>query len=202
VHATHDRVQGNWPSFIFPGFAILAAYAARESWSGRIAASTIGIARRLAVPVAALILALVYAEAFFGVVPSRDPIARLTAVGFAPVADDIGRIAQQKHAPAIVTASYATASWLAFYLKPKIPIVQLDEDYRWLSAPLADPRLAHVPLLFVALEQKKPLPAIVGRFSQIHLLARLERKRRGAVIDRYDVYSVSGWRGAFAGRMP
>jgi 4-amino-4-deoxy-L-arabinose transferase-like glycosyltransferase len=201
-HATHDRVQGNWPSFVFPSFAILAAYAARENWTGRIAAPTIAVARKLAIPVAALILVLVYAEAFFGVIPARDPIARLTAVGFVPVADDIARMARTEHARAIVTTSYATTSWLAFYLDRKIQVVQLDEEFRWLSAPRADSGLGHAPLLYVTLEQKKPLPEIVKRFSQFHLLARLERKRRGAIIDRYDVYAVSGWRGAFVGREP
>ena len=27
IHALHDRVQGNWPSFLYPAFAIAAAAA-------------------------------------------------------------------------------------------------------------------------------------------------------------------------------
>ncbi|MGB8363091.1 MAG: glycosyltransferase family 39 protein [Rhizomicrobium sp.] len=202
IHATHDRVQGNWPSFIYPAFAVLAACATSEAWTGRIVAPAMAMVRSLAVPVAALILIAVYAQAFFGIVPARDPIARLTAIGFQPVADGVESIAHARGARAIVTTSYATTAWLAFYLRPKIPVVQINEGFRWFCAPQADPGLSRKPLLFVTLQPKKALPEIVARFSEIRYLASIARRRHGALIETYNVYSVSGWRGGSLGREP
>ena len=202
VHATHDRVQGNWPSFIFPAFAILAAWAADEDWRGTVTAPLMRIARAMAVPVAALMLVLVYAEAFFGVVPARDPIARLTAVGFKPVARSIANLAEHEHAAAIVTSSYATTAWLKFYGETRLPIVPVTEPYRWQFAPKADPALASQTLLYVNLEPRNPQADARGEFAHAELLARVPRLRRKAVIDRYDVYRVSGWPAATSARVP
>ena len=135
VHATHDRVQGNWPSFLFPAFALLAAYGANEIWTGRIARPDRfgdAHARHSRRGVDACV---VYAQAFFGVVPKRDPIGRLTAFGIRPVMDVVRNTAAAQGARAIITTSYATTGWLAFYLKPKMAVVQINEDFRWLSAP-------------------------------------------------------------------
>ncbi len=203
IHATHDRVQGNWPSFLFPAFAVLAAYATAEIRTGKYAGPALALSRRLAVPVAALILAAVYAQAFFGIVPVRDPIARITALGFGPVAEEVEKIARAQDARAIVTTSYATTAWLAFYLKPRIPVVQVNEEFRWLSAPEAGPDFSGKPLLFVALRRKTTsFPEIAARFSEIRHLATIDRRRGGTLIERYDVYDVSGWRGEVLGREP
>jgi len=202
VHATHDRVQGNWPSFLFPAFALLSAYAAHEIWTGRFAATAISITRSLAIPVAALILAFVYTQAFFGIVPKRDPIGRLTAFGIAPVTQGIAGIAREQNAAAIVTTSYATTSWLAFYMTYGIPVVQINEEFRWLSAPEADPALTQRPLLFVTMQGQKTMPEIAARFSDVRHLAEIDRRRKGVLIEKYDVYRVSGWRGGPLGREP
>jgi 4-amino-4-deoxy-L-arabinose transferase-like glycosyltransferase len=202
VHATHDRVQGNWPSFLFPAFALLAAYAANEIWTGQFSAPAISATRRLAIPVAAVILVFVYAQAFFGIVAKRDPIGRLTAFGIAPVTRGIAEIAHQENAAAIVTTSYATTSWLAFYMTPGMPVVQLNEEFRWLSAPEADPALAQKPLLFVTMQGQKTMPEIAAHFSDIRHLAEFDRRRKGVLIEKYDVYRVSGWRGGTLGRQP
>ena len=202
VHATHDRVQGNWPSFLFPAFALLAAYGAEEIWTGRIARPTMAAMRALAIPVAALILLFVYAQAFFGVIPKRDPIGRLTAFGIKPVVATIEKAAQDQHAQAIVTTSYATTAWLAFYLKPKIPVVQINEDFRWLSAPKADPALANGPLLFVTMQGEKTMPVVAARFAQIQHVGEIDRRRKRALIEKYDLYRVTGLRGEVLGREP
>ena len=207
VHALHDRVQGNWPSYLFPVLAILAAYAGSAVWHGTRVRRFVTVCRALAAPVAALLLAAVYAQAFFGVVHTRDPIVRLAAIDFAPVAAEIEHRAQEQKARAIVTTSYATTAWLAFYLKPTIPVVQANETFRWLAAPEAAPALAHGPLLYVTLAPKKPgahraLPAIASQFTQLHYLGGVDRRRHNVWIETYDIYSASGWDGAVLGRTP
>lgn len=200
IHATHDRVQGNWPSFVYPAIAVLAAFATLEVWNGRYVSRMMAIVRYAAIPVAAVILGLVYVQAFFGVVHGRDPIARLTAIGFQPVADGVAALAHAQGARAVVTASYATTSWLAFYVHPRMDIVQINESYRWLSAPEADPQMLRGNLLFVTLQSQKSLPVIVGSFSHIQHLATFTRMRKGRPIDAFDVYAISGWKGGAVGR--
>jgi 4-amino-4-deoxy-L-arabinose transferase-like glycosyltransferase len=68
-HALHDRVQGNWPSFLYPALAICAADAAsRTDWKGW-AERLSNISRRAAIPVAAAVLVVLYVQAFTGIVP-------------------------------------------------------------------------------------------------------------------------------------
>ena len=207
VHALHDRVQGNWPSYLYPILAILAALASGADWRGGSVRALVRISRLLAVPTAAMLLAAVYAQAFFGVLHVRDPISRLTAIEFKPVAEEIARMAQAQKARAIVTTSYAATAWLAFYSKSSIPVVQINETYRWLAAPQADPALSHAPLLYVALAPKTAsedsrMPEIVHRFSQFRYLASIDRKRHRVRIETYDIYNVSGWEGGALGRVP
>jgi 4-amino-4-deoxy-L-arabinose transferase-like glycosyltransferase len=202
VHATHDRVQGNWPSFLFPALALLAAYGAQETWTGRVARPVVSVTHTLAIPVAALILVFVYAQALFAVVPKRDPIGRLTAFGISPVMDVVRDTAAAQGAHAILTTSYATTGWLAFYLKPKVPIVQVNEDFRWLSAPKADPALTTGPLLFVTMQGDKTMPVVAAHFSQIQHVGEIDRRRHGVLIEKYDLYRLTGFRGGALGRAP
>ena len=53
-HALHDRVQGNWPCFLYPALSILAADAFAAT--GRLAQGSI-----VAAPLAAALLLAVYA---------------------------------------------------------------------------------------------------------------------------------------------
>ena len=202
VHALHDRVQGNWPSFAYPALALLAAHAGEELWRGKYIRATIAFSRRLAVPGAVLVLALVYAQAFFDIVPVRDPIARLSAFGIDRVTGGVEQAAQSQGARAILTTSYATTSWLAFYLHPKLPIVQIDEGYRWTSVPEVDLGRYSSPLLYVVQQRQESLPKISAKFSEVRLIARLRRYRGPAFIEQYDVYRVSGPRGETAGHAP
>jgi hypothetical protein len=187
--------------FCFPAFALLAAYGAEDIWTGEIARRIVSVSRALAIPIAALILALVYGQAFFGVVPKRDPIGRLTAFGMKPVVAELEQASRREGAKGIVTTSYATTSWLAFYLKPKMPVVQVNENFRWLSAPEADPALAAAPLLFVTTGGEKTMPAIAAHFSQIDHIGEVDRRRKGVLIEKYDLYRVSGFRGGALGRL-
>jgi hypothetical protein len=202
-HSLHDRVQGNWPSFLFPAFAILMVAGATETWTNRFANRLVALSRVLAVPVAVVLLAVAYAQAFFAVAPIRDPVSRLAAFGFPQVAGQIENIVREQHTGAIVTNNYTTTAWLDFYLKTKIPIVQVNEGYRWLSAPVAPAPLAGTPLLFVSTEPKNgSRPDIVKGFTVVQRLASIDRRRRGILIEKYDVYAVSGWRGGVLGRIP
>jgi len=204
VHSLHDRIQGNWPCFLYPALAIAAAEAfARSDWSGWTAAVW-WIARRLAIPVAAILLVAVYAQALFGVVSlgRSDPLARLLAVGMAPVTDDIERFAAQDHARAIITTDYASTAWLSFYLPSHPKIVQLNEEQRYPDAPRADVQLLAQPLLYVVETRLDRHDFVAEHFAKVTPIAHVDRLRRGIAIAHYTIYQVAGFHGAPLGRIP
>jgi 4-amino-4-deoxy-L-arabinose transferase-like glycosyltransferase len=200
-HALHDRVQGNWPSFIYPALTVLAVSAVPigKGWFDRL----LGFSRRLAIPTALAFLLVAYAQTFFAVVPlgARDPISRMTAVGISPVMDKISALARDNHAAAFVTSKYVMTGWLCFYARPRLPVVQINEDYRWIAEPHADAALLSKPLLYVAEKPVEPGSEIAKEFSHIDFLGQFKRERRGRTIGIFYVYAVSGLRGEPIGRV-
>ncbi len=204
VHALHSRVQGNWPSFVYPSLAVLAAGAVLIPWRNRAAQRSAGLSHMLAVPLAAAILAFVYAQAFWVIVPMgrHDPIARMMGVGFNGVAQNVAAIAKARHATALVTTNYVLTGWLSFYLHRQIPIIQLNEDFRWLSSPRASPADLNGRLLYVTQEPDKERPFLGNDFAGVEKIAQFERMRGKVGVDPVYIYALSGYRGAPVGRMP
>ena len=201
-HSLHARVQGNWPCFLYPLLAVAAALAwQRTDWSGwRIPVQR--WSKRLAVPVAAVLLVAAYAQALFAVVPMgrKDPLARLLAVGFPEVAAKVETLRLAAHADALLTTDYASTGWFAFYGPG--PVVQIGEDYRWSGAPVAKASLFAGPALYVSEVRRDRRDLIGAHFSQVTEIARIDRERKGVAIAHYVVYRVSGLKGAPMGRIP
>ncbi|MBU6445725.1 MAG: glycosyltransferase family 39 protein [Alphaproteobacteria bacterium] len=200
-HALQARVQGNWPSFLYPALAIAAAEAAAWTADGHWADRLAAVSKRWAVLTAALILAVSYAQALFGLLPVRDPTAHLLASGIGKVTQRIEALRQQNGAAAILTTSYAETGWLAFYLPTRPPVIAVGEDYRWLAAPRADAHLLGRPLLYVTDARHNDDSKLMASFAQLRLLDQIVRQRNGRAVQRFDVYLVSGWRAAPLGRV-
>jgi len=122
VHSLHDRVQGNWPCFLYPMFAVAAAQ----------------VRLRFAAAVAAVMLALCYVQVLFDAVPLKDPGSRLLAYGMG----DAVRAIEADRPAAILTTDYATTAWLSFY--GHVPVVQVNEPQRGLGGPIPKGRLVYV----------------------------------------------------------
>jgi 4-amino-4-deoxy-L-arabinose transferase-like glycosyltransferase len=203
VHSLHDRIQGNWPVFLYPALAIAAAEGfTRTDWKGWTA-PVWRASRAAAVPVAAVLLAAVYLQALFGVIPfgRSDPLARLLAVGMDDVAAGIASAAAQHHARAILTTDYATTSWLKFY-RPDEAVIHVGEDYRYPEAPTPDAALLASPALYVVELRLDKHALIAQHFDHVTEIARIDRKRRGVPIAHYVLYEATGPRGAPVGRQP
>jgi hypothetical protein len=204
VHSLHDRIQGNWPCFLYPALAVAAAEAfARSDWSGWTE-SVWRASRRLAIPVAAILLVGVYAQALVGVVPlgRSDPLARLLAVGMPDVTKNIERLAAQDQVQSVLTTDYASTAWLSFYLPSHPTIVQLNEEQRYPDAPRADAALLAQPLLYVVETRLDRHDFVAGHFAQVTPIAHVDRLRRGVAIAHYVIYRVAGFHGAPLGRTP
>jgi hypothetical protein len=191
-HSLHDRVQGNWPSFLYPVLAI-AASAACLQLAERRGPSVLRFSRRFAVPLAAFMLALIYAQALWGVVPRvRDPVSRLLAVGMNRVVDDIESLREHARADTILTTSYALTGWLSFYMPTHPPTIQINERFRYGNEPSPAPSLFAGPMLYVTEMRNDQSSLLATRFAHVMPLAHIARYRNGATIDEYAVYSVEG----------
>jgi hypothetical protein len=191
-HALHDRVQGNWPSFLYPMVALTAA-AAWIRMDERRETFLVRVSKKLAVPIAAAMVVLLYAQALWGIIPRvRDPVSRLLAVGMDRVADDIEIMRAQVNAHAVLTTSYALTGWFSFYLPSHPPVVQLNERLRYLDEPEPDKSLFDGPLLYVTEARNDQSASLAMRFKHVSPLGHIKRVRNGATIDEYVAYSVSG----------
>jgi 4-amino-4-deoxy-L-arabinose transferase-like glycosyltransferase len=201
AHALHDRVQGNWPCYLYPALIIAALDAARRDWTGwrRPLAQW---SNRLAIPVAAVLVVAGYAQGLLGVIPfgRKDPLARLLAVGMPEVVQELGAVKRVAGATTILTTDYASTSWFAYY--SPYPVVSLGEEYRWPNSPPLGPSAFAKPALYIA-EQRRDLHTVVAAsFAEVIEIARIDRERHGVPIAHYVVYRVSGPKRADLGRMP
>jgi 4-amino-4-deoxy-L-arabinose transferase-like glycosyltransferase len=182
-HSLHDRVQGNWPSFLYPVFSVAAA--AAWHMRGRVAS----IARKLAIPVAVVLLGFVYVQALTGIVPlARDPVNRQLAINYAPVAAQIDALRKAQGAGAILTTGYAQTGWLSFYLPSNTPVIQLNERERWLAEPPLQTWLLEAPVLYVTEDWRDQSRLVGERFAEVTQIARIPRLRNGKLIEEYLVY--------------
>jgi hypothetical protein len=204
IHSLHDRIQGNWPSFLYPALAVAAAEAwTRTDWGGW-RRPLWRLSRQLATPVAAVLLLAVYAQALLGVIPfgRSDPLARLLAVGFDGVANQVETARASAGAAAIVTTDYASTAWLSFYLPRHPAVLQLNEPWRYADAPDAPAALLSRPLLYVVEQRLDKHAEMSAHFRSIRPIAQFDRLRHGVPIAHYVAYRVSGWNGTSVGRLP
>jgi 4-amino-4-deoxy-L-arabinose transferase-like glycosyltransferase len=196
IHALHDRVQGNWPGFLYPALAILAVSQFSDTGWRKWCA-------RLAAPVAAALLLLTYAQALTGFIPlgNRDPLARLLGVGFKPVADSLAGAARIAHAGAILTTDYETTAWLRFY-EPGLKVIQLGEINRYPSAPMPDAALMRGPLLYFVERKRDQSGQVRKYYSSVQLATQLRIGRAGGEIALYGIYLADMPKGPVPGRMP
>ena len=194
IHALHDRVQGNWPCFLFPMLAILAAdaFSPGRDW--------LGWCSRLAMPLAAAILLLAYVQAAAGFIPLKnDPLARLLGVGMKQVASQLQAEAEATGTQAVLTSDYETTAWLRFYA-PKFPVIAVEQPNRYLDAPSV--QLGAGPWLYFADHARGQDQMVTGNFTLVTRRPDLARERHGAVIASYDLWQLDRPRSSIQGKSP
>lgn len=194
IHALHDRVQGNWPAFLYPMLAILAADAFRRGGRGWALRWT----SELAMPVVALVLIAAYLQASTGLLPLKgDPLARLLGVGMRETAAELAHLKDRKGAEAILVSDYEMTAWLRFYA-PMLRVIAVDQPNRYLEAPAI--HAGERPLLYVA--DREPDRNLLTGFGTVTRLPDLVRAQRGRTIAHYSVWQLDAPRHATDGKMP
>lgn len=196
-HALRDRVQGNWPCFLYPALAILAADAFRSEG---------GFVRRIlswaAAPLAALLLLLVYSQALWGWIPLKnDPLPRLLARGFTPVGEVVAQMVRAGIADAVLTSDYETTAWLRFY-QPQLKVIQLNEAWRYPYAP-APGTLLNRKLVYLAESKRDQRDVLRNLFSQVaEMPTELRTQPKSGRLITYVLFLASGPKSSGFGRMP
>ena len=194
-HATHERVQGNWPEPVYPAFAIAAAYAAHSKLDrGQVALFAIRWSRRLAAPFGLALALACYLEATTGFLAlgHHDPRARVLGVGWKDLGAQIEGIRSRVGARVILTTDYTLASWTRFYLPSSAPIEQINDRMRWTNEPAADPRIFRGRALYLCKNKCSKLPKVQARYRSVELLAILQQNAAGRTDAHYRVYQLDG----------
>ena len=185
-HALRSRVEGNWPSFLYPVLAVSAAGAlASIAADGETRFARL---RRATVPLALAItgLAVVYTVT----VPTwwlgqRDPMMRLSR-GWDSLGEGVAASVRATGARYVLTFDYQLNAELAWLL-PDIPVVQVNESRRYDF--LGRDRNALVgPGLVVSSDPLEP--ALVAAFGAAERVATVPRSFRGVSIADYYVARV------------
>jgi 4-amino-4-deoxy-L-arabinose transferase-like glycosyltransferase len=164
AHALHDRVQGNWLAPLYPPLAICAAVGLDAIVPER---------RRQAVFVIAIVLGflvtvVIYAHALSpiqAVAVHKDPTEQMR--GWSALADAIDEKRREAGAAWVATSSYATTGQLAFALKDRSEVVQLDERLRYIFLPALPQFLLAKPALYVELDRRVDLPLLRAKFRSV-----------------------------------
>lgn len=199
VHATHSRVEGNWPLPLYGQLAILGAWAAmRWSPEGRAGAWLARTIRILQFPVALLLVGALYVHAVTGfatVSLPRDPTREMS--GWTETVAKVNELATQNGADVVFSTEYGMMGWLSSYAA--------FDHYTWRVLPLTDfRRFSFIPLpaeadlkwpalLAVKRLPGSPAPKTLGETLPVEgtLLKSITRDGPdGTPEDRIDVYLV------------
>lgn len=190
VHALHDRVQANWMAPLYPSFALCAAVVLGTiDGPGRWPGATFGKVGRWAVGTGVLLSGALYWHTVKPLVlmsGQKDPTSQTR--GWADLATEVERVRSATGACWIATSSYATTGQLAYHLKSKAPVVQLDERIRYLHLPPPDPAVIACPALYVELERRAGAAFLNARFGSVTRLDSLTRRYAGVPLGTYAVY--------------
>jgi 4-amino-4-deoxy-L-arabinose transferase-like glycosyltransferase len=203
LHALHDRVQANWMAPLYPSFALGAALALSAGASSAETAAKTG--RDLGKPghelgynlglwalgVGFLLSGVLYWHAARPLVVlsgQQDPTSQTR--GWRELAAEVERMRAATGACWIATSSYATTGQLAYHLRDKAPVVQLDERIRYLHLPAPDPALLQCPALYVELARRGGEPVLAERFHSVAKLQSLTRSYGSVSLGSYAVYLV------------
>jgi hypothetical protein len=189
VHSLHDRVQANWMAPLYPSFAVCAAIALGALDTGAKPGEAFGGLGRWALGIGLLLSGLIYWHTLYPLLQlpgQKDPTSQTR--GWRELAAEVERVRAATGACWIATSSYATTGQLAFELKDKAPVVQLNERIRYFHLPVPDPALLTCPALYVELERRADSAWLGERFRSVTRLDSLTRRHASVPLAIYAVY--------------
>jgi 4-amino-4-deoxy-L-arabinose transferase-like glycosyltransferase len=192
------RVGDTWPMFMWPaGFAAAAiniAMLPREGWPAWMVKSTIKWANAaIVIGIATVVLVfLYYVAAPWNFIGRADPIGG--EAGYEAVVARVEAELQKTGATWIATTDYRTYAMLRWFLKDRLPVIEVTERGRFqgFKDPGMDRIKGHTGL-YVAREPDQLLPLWNLTGAKREPLERVDRTWRGIVMDTYALEKLTGW---------
>jgi 4-amino-4-deoxy-L-arabinose transferase-like glycosyltransferase len=192
------RVGDTWPMFMWPiGFAAVAiniVMLARENRPAWMIRSTMHWARVAVVSgIAVVVLVfLYYVAAPWNFIGKTDPIGGES--GYEQVVSRVETELHRTGASWIATSDYRTYAMLRWFLRGRVPVIQINERARFIG--FHDPgmdRIAGHTGLYVAREPDAAAPLWEETTAMREPLAHVQRVWRGVVADTYKLEKLTGW---------
>ena len=112
--------------------------------------------------------------------------------GWRELAAEVERVRAAMGACWIATSNYATTGQLAYELKNKAPVVQLNERIRYLHLPAPNADLLECPAVYVELERRADPARLGERFRSVTRLDSLTRAHGRVPLATYAIYLGKG----------
>jgi len=192
------RVGDTWPMFMWPaGFAAAAiniAMLPREGWPKWMIRSTVRWANAAIVAGIAMVVLVFfyYVAAPWNFIGRTDPIGG--EANFEAVVVRVEAELQETGATWIATTDYRTYAMLRWFLKDRVPIIEVTERGRFqgFKDPGMDRIKGHTGL-YVAREPDQLLPLWDLTTAKREPLEHVKRVWRGVVMDTYALEKLTGW---------
>ncbi len=139
LHAAGQKIQPNWPGFVYPAAILAGVHSFVAYAKEREVPQWAAVSFRLAPWAAIAFTAATFFQLGLGLLPldaRKDPTTRLK--GWAQLGAKAAGFAQRQGAAAILTANYASTGELAFYGPRDVPVLQIDERIRYANMPAPD----------------------------------------------------------------
>ncbi len=196
IHAAGQKIQANWPGFVYPAAILAAVHGFRAFSEEARTPAWMRVSFRYA-PWAAVSFTLVaFLQLAAGPIPieaKKDPTARMK--GWAQLGGDVKRLKADYGAGVVLTERYAVTGELAFYGPGADDVVQINERIRYANFPApGEARLKAAPALFVLRKGADPAP-VLSHFEESQKIAALVKQGGFRPGDLYEAYLLKGYRG-------
>ncbi len=196
IHAANQKIQPNWPGFVYPAAILAAVHAFRALSAGQGVPRWLGAAFRLAPWIGIAFTLVAFVQLGLGLLPinaKKDPTSRLK--GWSELGGNIERLERDYRAGMLLTDRYAITGELAFYGAGSSGVAQINERIRYVNLPPPDElTLRNAPALLI-LRAGGDATLAASFFEDTRRIATLTREAGFHPRDSYDVYLVNGYRG-------
>ena len=193
------RVEANWPIAAWPMLSLVGAWAAVHLRPRNIVlAVPLAFGRWAQAPLGVIILGVIYAQALWQPFAAGQAIDRTRDMrGWDRMQDAVAALATANGAQWVATAGdYGLTGQLAIHARfngdPR-PVHALDEPMRYAFRPPPSEALASQPAVFVT-HAGAPAELPLNWFGEAAFLGTVERRQPNDVLERFDVFLVSGLR--------
>jgi 4-amino-4-deoxy-L-arabinose transferase-like glycosyltransferase len=192
------RVGDTWPMFLWPaGFAAAAINIAmlwKEGWPAWMIQSTVSWAKAaIASGLVLVVLVFLYSVASpWNLIGRTDPIGG--EAGWAEVADRAEAAMKEIGASWIATTDYRTYAMLRWYLKDRVPVIQVNERARFIGFHEPDMNLVRGHSgLYIARESDDANSLWASTSAVLEPVGQVNRSWRGFVMSGYVLKKLTGW---------